>query len=225
MRGSLSTLVGMMYYYSDNNHQDKADSINAVINQRFPDEIKMKESFSLLKSGDIEEAEKVFKTVTPNKFSSSYHNLKSTLHLRNNQLDSALTTIKSAVQLQRYKPSLLNNMAIIYNTMGDYEKALEVLYRGYRLHRNNFNILTGLTSTYFQLDNPDSVFFYATALTETDTGRADGYYYLTKISIQKRSNEEAKKYLRKYRIYGKFDPLFRQKMNELNELYKNSGLE
>ncbi|MFH2036246.1 MAG: hypothetical protein ABIJ45_07585, partial [Candidatus Zixiibacteriota bacterium] len=221
-KGSLYHIIILREYYSQLHDKQKVDSLTNQIAEKFPDEMNIRKAIAEVKKGNLRKAIEIQSNITPNKFDSEYHNLNYMIYLHMNKMDSALIAIKKAVQLQPYKPSLLNNLAVTYARLGYFDSAFVPLRRAYDLHSNNFNILTGLANVHLMVGNVDSCLFYSEALTHTDTGRAEGYYLLTKINAQRKKYEDAEKYFSEFKKINLNDPAFLRRTSELLELLKRN---
>lgn len=217
-KGSLSGLVVLREYYRDHGDTRRKDSINTLIEAKFTDELNINRAFSALRNHNLPQARSILETMTPDKFSSDYHNLLSMIYFAEGNNDKALEEAKKAVQLQRYKPALLRNLARIYAHRGEYDKAFEPLRRAYELHSNNFYVVEGLANLHLEVGNLDSAIYYSERLMATGGGEATSYYLLCKIHALKGMADGAEKYLDLYLKKRSSDPLFSSRYPELLKL-------
>jgi tetratricopeptide (TPR) repeat protein len=215
---SLSGIIVLRDYFKKNNDFKKSDSLNALIYELYPDLAKTRQALKAVNSGDFNKALEIFQTITPDEFSADYHSLRGSIYLRQNKLDSALIEIKKAIQLRKYKPSLQNNLALVYARMGNYEKSLDVFREVHKRYNERCSIIYGIANVFIMSGNFDSALHYSEKLVSIDSGKATGYYMLSKIYIKKGDAVKARENLNQYFKYSKTDPLFMRRSSELLEL-------
>ncbi|UCD93572.1 MAG: hypothetical protein JSU69_07320 [Candidatus Zixiibacteriota bacterium] len=220
-KGSFSSLVTLRDYYRNLNDNGKVDSLNQLIGLKFPNETGIFKALDAVGKNDLKTARKILNAVTPNKFSSDYHNLLGSIYLREGNYEKAVDELEDAVQLQKYNPNLLSNLALAYANHNQLNRSYEALKRGYKLDRRHAGIVRGLADYHLLCSRFDSALYYAERLVSADSTRIVGYFMLARIHIKKADMQPAKKYIGLYLKYGKSDPMYGRRSTMLLKLLES----
>jgi hypothetical protein len=220
-KGSFSSIVTLLDYYRSLNDDVKVDSLNQVIAVRFPDQTAVFKALDAVGRGDLRTAREILSTISPNRFSSDYHNLLGSIYLREGNFQEAVAELEDAVQLQKYNPNLLSNLALAYANNKQLDRSYEMLNRGYRLDRRHAGIIRGLADYHLLCSHFDSALYYAERLVSTDSTRIAGYFMLARIHTKKSDLVAARKYIGLYLKHGRSDPMYGRRSTMLLELLES----
>ncbi len=218
---SLSSLVIMREYYRDLDDEQKADSLTALIVERFPNDKKVYDAFAALKRGDVQKAQRITNTIKPDKFSGDYHNYLSALYLYQHKYNEALEESDKAIQLQKYKYRYYINRSFIYASMGKNEKSLEAMRDAYDLNFKDRDVLNGLARVHLLSKNYDSTMTWARKMLKVDSSYTSAYYFLSFTYAKEDKPDSAAKYFNLFRNYGRSAFAYQYKLSELKQLLES----
>jgi Tfp pilus assembly protein PilF len=218
MENSLSALLGLREYYKIHSDSAAVDSINNILNTTNPNQLKVDRAISLLAGGNMKEAQAIALTVTPDKFSSRYHDLISAIYFVNKEYDKAFHESDKAIQLQKYNYQLYFARAVMHRMLSENQDALEALRIAHRLNKKNVDVLHELTIMCFNINMNDSAIHYGQKILELDSTSYNIHYIMARIYFQAGQHSIGMRYYELYLKYGTHEPLFTQRNDELLKL-------
>lgn len=214
----LTTLRG---YYSDHGDNAAGDSVNNVIQVRFPDESKMQEAFSAIRRHDLERARNIAASITPDKFSANYHYFLSTLYISSGDYHRALEESDKLIQLQKYNYKYYLTRTYIFLALRQSDRAIESIREAYKYNNTTPEVMEMMSNIFLNSAKPDSALFYAERLIQTDSTNVSGYYLLAKINLQLGRITQARNNAAMYLSRGVRDPMYNARSRELQQLMQN----
>jgi Tfp pilus assembly protein PilF len=215
---SQSGLVTMREYYKEKGNMAIVDSLDYIFYKNYHLSAKIDSVFAFLGRNNIDQAIRVAKSISPDKFSSVYHNMLAVLNLRLGKIEEALNESNKAIQLQQYNPILYCNRALIEIQNNNKDGALKNLKRGYELNNEYTEIIKALVTIYFENNILDSASHYADRLIQIDSSNGNGYYMLCYIYHRKGNLDSLRIYKDLYKKYGKSDKAYHIRIEELSNL-------
>ncbi|WP_281989391.1 CHAT domain-containing protein [Aquimarina aggregata] len=125
------------------------------------------------------------------------------LYIKIGDLEKADSTIKSYLYLAEQNQnkskvvSGITNLSIVYNNKKQYQKAIQLLYKGLEIDSNNPNLLTNLATNQLALKNYNQAQELAQQIITIATNQINAYQILAAIALEKKDIELAKKYINK----------------------------
>jgi tetratricopeptide (TPR) repeat protein len=196
---SFGTISILQTYYRDHGDQKRLDSLATIRQARYPEFYAMQQATFLLHSGNLTQAEDIFRRIPPNRFSKDYHAFLAEAALRKGWVDSAVYHAEACIQLQPYYDRSYMTIGSAYLMSKQPDKALEVLQRGYALNRENVPILVGLGAAHLALGNYDSTLVYCRLALAQVPDAPESYYVLTKayvgMGLEQKAMQAGRKFL------------------------------
>ena len=214
MENSLSTMIGLREYYRKHSDTIRVDSLNTTLSTAYPNQFKIDQVINALSSGDRKQAEEIALTITPDRFSSRYHDLLSAIFFLHGEYHRAFQESDKAIQLQKYNYQLYFARAMMYKMLGDTLMALQSLRTAYRLDNREIVVVHDLAMLSLMV-NPDSAVFYGERALEMDSTVYDIHYALAKAYCLKGAPQAGKNHYDLYMELGGNDPLFEKRCTEL----------
>ena len=215
---SYSNLVIMRLYYQESGDTHAADSLQAVFFERFPNEKRIYEAFTLLKNGDINGAKNIAEDIVPDRLSGHYYNFLSAMYMVEGKLDDALEESDKAIQLGMYNYRFYINRALIFTRMRQYDRAIEAARNANDIYRNDNDVLSALAWIYSLSNQFDSSIVYSHKFITLDSANVAGYYFLSRAYIQKQMPDSSLKYFNLYQRMGHLDNYYDNKVSELQQM-------
>ncbi|MEW5922946.1 MAG: hypothetical protein AB1746_03075 [Candidatus Zixiibacteriota bacterium] len=218
---SMPGLITLRGYYSDRGNIAAGDSVNNVIQARFPDESKIQEAFAAIRRRDLNRARSIAASIRPDKFSANYHNFMSTLYMSSGEYRKALEESDKLIQLQKYNYKYYMARTYTFLALRQSDQAIESIREAYKYNNSSPEVLELLSNIFLNSARPDSALFYAERMIQTDSANVSGYYWLAKINFQLGRIAQARNNAALYFSNGARDPMYNSRSSELNQLLQN----
>lgn len=134
-------------YYRIEGDEEAATRWHNLAVEGFPEARLTNQGKQMLKSGNIDQAESLFRTalqINPI-FVDAYSNL-ATCYINRGRLEKALEFLEIADGLNPLNASVINNKGTVFLRLGDFESAEDQFLEALRIDRSNVNAMVGLVS-------------------------------------------------------------------------------
>ncbi len=214
---SYSSAVTLRDYFKNRGDSLEIDLMGLEYTSYYHNKMKIDNAFKAIDNNKYDVAMALMKSITPDKFSADYHNLVGRLNLHMGNYALALKASDNAIQLRAYDAKLYSNRAQIYYSLRQYDKALEVLHKGYQIDSTESNIIAGLALINYRLGNYKDAEVFAIKSINPPVNDTAGYYFLSLILISQGRADEARPYMEQYIKHGQSDPAYYKRSLELQE--------
>ncbi|MEZ5357971.1 MAG: tetratricopeptide repeat protein [Candidatus Zixiibacteriota bacterium] len=144
-------------FYAENGQPKKADSLDSILRQSFPEYTLVPLAYSYLESGDFSNAHRLADSVfRVNPYSNEVLVLRGNILVQSRQFQRAISDFEMAASLGQYDARILTSLGSAYGHTRQTQKAFDCFKQALSLNSEHWEAYEGMAIIYFEVGKYDS---------------------------------------------------------------------
>jgi tetratricopeptide (TPR) repeat protein len=199
---SFGTISLLKFWYQTEGDTVRADSVEQVRAARYAWFYIGRQAWADLETGNLDLAEREFRSVPSDRYSREYHQFLAELEMRRQQYDSALYHAEMETRLAPYYDQGYTTLSSVYYCRHEPDKAMAALREGLSLNSESVSLTVGLAANFATFGQFDSTNYYGLRAIELDSTAVQPYFYLAQANDGLGDRRRALVYARKFISLG-----------------------